>query len=252
MKNKKIIILATVILSSIAFMLMTSQDNPDAPNEEILLPEEIIIPEEIPVTHVEAEGDIENSLITFEQVTSQYIDENNEILINTNLTVPKSEGLDEFAQTFNTFYEKVLTKAQNFEKYEGADLADQEKEYYKDDFFALNYISVFEIMFEDENLISIRRETTMYSNETDFFEINTETFSKEDGSLILITDICPEILQNCNDYFQTSLATLENFRFSITSNGIWCRTDEFDGLLPYNEMDLEENYKYLGENDATD
>lgn len=200
----------------------------------------------------EDELGIENSDIGYEHFTSTYYDDNDEILVNCSATLPKTDQESEFADNFNEYYDKILSKVEAYRDYEGSDLADEEKTMYGEDFLPIIYNTTFEIMYEDEYLISIKRETSMYSNETDFYKIETETFSKIDGTLVLITDICPEIIDACASYFDVNLSSLEDFNFNITVAGIWCNTDEIDGILPYSEINLAENYTYLGENNATD
>lgn len=190
--------------------------------------------------------------IGFEEFVSTYYDENDVLLVNCSATLPKSDEESEFSDNFNEYYTKILAKVEAYRDYEGSDLAEEEKLEYGDEFYPINYTMNFELVYEDDEIISIKRETTMYSNETDFYQIATETFSKIDGTLILATDICPEITQACEEYFEVLISTLEDFKFNVTSEGLWCKTNEIDGILPYSEINLAENYTYLGENDATD
>lgn len=251
MKKKYIIgiIVGVGAVAVTAFTSLKSTTPPDyiaPPNEDIPL---VVIPDTSPLDDVET---VFTSTIENENFTSQSENPIGEILVKSSIDIPKSNYDTEFSENFNEYYTKILEKAQAYKNYEGADLAEFEYEYFKEDFTPINYLMNFDILFEDENLISIKREVEIHSNEKDFFNIYTETFNKDDGALILITDICSNILQIVKENHEIEITSFEDFNFCLTSNGIWCASSNFEMIVPYDMVDFDEKYAYLGELNVTD
>lgn len=254
MKKSYIIAVFVVILGVFGIFYVNNVSevtNPQIENPDSNI-DEVIVDVSNPLDDVDVVEEPVIAMITENTQISQYIDENDIVLVNSSVILPKAEGESEFAINFNLYYDKISVKVEDYKNYEGSDLAEHELEEYKDEFRPINYYMSYNVMYEDENIISIKREVNMYSNETDFFEILTETFSQKDGALVLITDICPNILEKSEEYFGISISSFEDFKFCITSEGVWCKTEEFETILPYNQIDLDETYIYLGEKDDTD
>ncbi|MFI3226637.1 MAG: hypothetical protein R3Y09_04410 [Clostridia bacterium] len=252
MKKSYIVAIVTFVIVCGSMLLMHKY----ATNQDVLVDEPVVeVPtvDELDIPQIDdLELETEESDIGFEVFTSTYTDEKDEILVNCSVTLPKSDDESEFSDNFNEYYAKILAKAETYRDFEGSDIAEAEKTVLEEDFLPVIYTVAFEIMYEDDEIVSIKRETTMYSNETDFYQIATETFSKLDGTLILVTDICSDFSIDFEEYFEVTLSSYEDFRFNVTSEGIWCKNDEIDDILPYSELNLAENYTYLGENNATD
>lgn len=253
MKKTKIIAIASFFAICISMFAVYNYANNgqevDTPDEEM---PQITEPEiEQTEEQLEESSDLPENMIIW-SFDHDVLGENQELLLESRCSLPKSILYDEFAENFNAYYTAINSKINQYMEYEGSDLAQDEKVEFGEDFYPLNYTVSFSVEYEDDELISIKRETTMYSNETDFYEISTETFSKIDGTLVLVSDICPDILVECQEFFETSVSSLEDFKFNVTSEGIWCKNNEIDGIIPFSEINLAENYQYLGETNATD
>lgn len=197
---------------------------------------------EVPeILNVEEEGIIAFDLI--EKVVS----ENEVDLIKVECHTPFSQGHDEFSENFNKYYENIRVKIINYINFEGYDLALSEKDVFGDEFRAIMYNEDYMITYSDENLISVKRNTTIVSNETEFSKQSCEILSKKDASLILITDISPQAVEKFIEINQATVSSMEDFKYYLTEDGIYIMSSDFGTMFRYDEIDLNEEYSYLGE-----
>ena len=175
------------------------------------------------------------------------LDDSGMILIHSECYLPKYNDNSEFSVNFNEYYSNVHLKIVEYTNSEGNDLANYEKSIFKDDYIPITYKETFEKSFEDDNLISITRQTTIISNETEKSKIHSETFDKTNGSLVLITDISTDFIETFESETGISIKSLENLIFSLTPDGISASYDTFQSTISYKNLTLTDNYKYLGE-----
>ena len=243
MKKRNIIIISTILAISTIFIVafFVEKNNTISPNdEEILQPD--VTP---PVVSEKYE-------ITTLNLTEDTLDDDGNLLITSEILLPNSaKEDDEFSTNFNDYYKNVHSKGSLFINSEFYDLALGEKQALNADYSPVSYNSSYQIMFKDDNLISIKRTILIVSNETEQSYDFYETFSAKDGTLVLVTDIYPQAVESFEQTTTISVSSIEDFKFYLDDDGIILIYEDTIQTLLYNSIDLTENYTYLGENNAT-
>lgn len=218
--------------------------------------------------------EIENSLIMLSTI-GEFIEEADVKIVRSEITLPVISGLgnDEFNMEIEKYYNKVAEKLSYF-------LEDNE------DFARNAYLSNPEgfaeyiqkmstwVSFEDENLISIVRTTESFTGGAQIHPtLYSEVFRVSDGALMLFDDVLSldenktimleYVIENyLDDTYYANASELVYDLFDASSyflgeDGVYLYYQKYDiapgmtdlpvFLIPYAELNLRENYKYLGE-----
>lgn len=223
-KNKQVkIIIIIVTLSIISFFMLKYNSN-FTKNDKI-------------------SQQIEYNSNTIEQ---QIKDENGTILINSIVSLPKSLEQDEFSENFNAYYQNIESKTQDYLKFEGYDLAEQEKILFND-FNIIEHNQNFEVTYKDENIISIKRTTNIISNEKETSNIVGETFKIENGTFVLISDISADIISVFEELTDEKVVDFEKMYYYIDENGINIIYGQKNQYIEFDKIMFSDEYKFLGE-----
>lgn len=218
----------------------------------------------------------EESVIEYKTKRLESADEDKKYVV-LEMTMPVIEGETnyELYQAITSYYKSVEEKAESF-VLENEEIAKEKSEEQGDAFIAYNKTIEGVTTYEDAKLISIRRSEESYTGGAQVgHEIRSEVFRKEDGAMMLLTDIVSDydyeeglteyikknITEESGVFYDNVEELIDEMFFGwnyyLASEGIVIYYQVYDlapgvegykeFLVPYNEVKLEEEYKYLGE-----
>ncbi len=248
-RNQKIalILLALVSIYATFISVYTEyqrlMEEEESVQSQILQPDDEILENLIIAPSVETEDIVEWNFV------DDIADENGEILISVSCSTPYSDGTEEFSINLNSYYEKVRSTVVDYLNYEGYDIAEAEKAVFKEQFVPLRYNEKFQVTYRDENLVSIMRTLTIVTNENEFTRVECEILDGNNGTLVLSTDICANFyeMMSLNDELDNAI---DYFDYYLTDEGIYVIQAGKNVLFEYENLQLEEKFAYLGEENA--
>lgn len=188
--------------------------------------------------------------------------------IDAFITLPSTnDNTDKNAvENFNEFYSNVESKFSSFINYEGTDMVFAQKEIFDEQFENFDLSHTSETVYEDDTLITVKRTEVFVTNETESTKYFAETFEKETGTLVLLSDIVSNTdlligeinfkiaLSSTLDLdAETYLTSLEQVNFLVRDTGISFFSNEnynFNQTVNFEYISeiLTEDYAYLGVN----